>query len=394
MRPSVDRGQGNAACVRAFAACIDKAIARGRTESLVTNLTFFTGSGFSNAWDKSFPLGNDLFCLDGDLLFKASDFGCQVLGHACTRFDTIAFGLLKDIIYKISMELKYPAIRGRYSDANNLGIMLEAIKKEIHKKFIRTAAEAYVEAASDRFAPARPSRNQETILRFFRYLLRRANEAAADVEGLQVNFVSTNYDFVIETICDRILDDPEDSPFLHLYRGITPYRIGSADNPRALRHDRMVWNLIKLNGGFEIFEDERGYVFDYTKKERYPESGQAPIIMLPSREQNYQERYFSAIFPKAVKLLQDSDILVIVGYGMPEEDALLQFLINKFAENEKDFASKRLFYIDTVKNAEKKRKILSCFPYAGAIDDFEEHVSFYQGSFGAWAAAVAKRFPA
>lgn len=35
--------------------------------------------------------------------------------------------------------------------------------------------------------------------------------------------------------------------------------------------------------------------------------------MLPSHEQDYQQKYFQTNFPKAIRLLQESIVLVIVG---------------------------------------------------------------------------------
>lgn len=67
---------------------------------------------------------------------------------------------------------------------------------------------------------------------------------------------------------------------------------------------------------------------------------------MPSKEQNYANLYFSSIFPKAVRLLQESDVLVIVGYSLSEEDALLRFLIRQFAEDLRDAHGKSIFYVD------------------------------------------------
>ena len=64
---------------------------------------------------------------------------------------------------------------------------------------------------------------------------------------------------------------------------------------------------------------------------------------MPSKEQNYIDPYLSSSFPKAVRLLHESDVLVIVGYSLSEEDALLRFLIRQFAEDLRDVHGKSIF---------------------------------------------------
>jgi hypothetical protein len=85
-------------------------------------------------------------------------------------------------------------------------------------------------------------------------------------------------------------------------------------------HDHWLVNrLLKLNGGFEIFADGTGYVLDYGRPLAADVATLPPVLMLPSREQQYTDPYFQAIFPKAVRLMRESTVLVIVGYSLPEE---------------------------------------------------------------------------
>lgn len=78
--------------------------------------------------------------------------------------------------------------------------------------------------------------------------------------------------------------------------------------------------------------------------------------MLPSNEQDYTQKYFKALFPKAIRLLQESKILVVVGYSLPEEDALIRFLIRQFAEDRADGDQKVIFYIDLSSETVQKNK--------------------------------------
>ena len=71
-----------------------------------------------------------------------------------------------------------------------------------------------------------------------------------------------------------------------------------------------------------------------------------PVLMLPSREQDYSDSYFRAVFPKAVRLLRETRVLVLVGYSFPKDDALIGFILRQFAEEPEDGRGKWIFYID------------------------------------------------
>jgi hypothetical protein len=80
--------------------------------------------------------------------------------------------------------------------------------------------------------------------------------------------------------------------------------------------------------------------------------------MLPSREQDYSDPYFRSVFPKAVRLMRESDILVLVGYSLSEDDALIRFILRQFAEDGEDAVGKHVFYID-INAREHQRRLLS-----------------------------------
>lgn len=92
-------------------------------------------------------------------------------------------------------------------------------------------------------------------------------------------------------------------------------RVSGYANPKPTHGHWLVSHLIKLNGGFEILRDGDGYRFEYGYRERAEIREHPPVIMLPSREQDYGDPYFAAIFPKAVRLMRETRVLVIVGYG-------------------------------------------------------------------------------
>src|SRR5699024_8762278 len=151
-------------------------------------------------------------------------------------------------------------------------------------------------------------------------------------EGLRINFITTNYDFLIESILDETLG-ADDTHLAYAYRGFTPKTTNKDKTPKTVHDHRLVKNLIKLNGGFEIFgADDNGFNVDYTKKTTTELNRNAKILILTNKEQDYTGKYFQTIFPKAVRTLQETKILVIVGYSIPEEDALIRLLLRQFAE--------------------------------------------------------------
>jgi hypothetical protein len=108
--------------------------------------------------------------------------------------------------------------------------------------------------------------------------------------------------------------------------------------------------------------------------------------MLPSREQDYADDYFRALFPKAVRLLHESKVLVIVGYSLPEDDALLRFIIRQFCEDEADAPLKYVFYVDLMSEVDQLTRLKTVFPFAGS----ELHTQTFCGSFATWAGQVAR----
>jgi hypothetical protein len=115
--------------------------------------------------------------------------------------------------------------------------------------------------------------------------------------------------------------------------------------------------------------------------------------MLPSREQDYLDPYFKSIFPKVIRLLQESKFLVLIGYSIPEEDSLLKFIIRQFAEDQADSLEKRIFYIDPLDDESKAEKLDSIFSYM-KLRGTEERSFFYQlfrGGFTEWANEVLRQ---
>jgi len=60
--------------------------------------------------------------------------------------------------------------------------------------------------------------------------------------------------------------------------------------------------------------------------------------------------------------MRDTRVLVIVGYSLPEDDALMRFIIRQFAEEPEDGREKVIFYIDRLPQEQKLQRLRSIFP--------------------------------
>ncbi|MBI4773857.1 MAG: SIR2 family protein [Deltaproteobacteria bacterium] len=353
------------------------------------SVTFFLGAGFSKAWDDSYPLADKLFNFpSGDV--RSSFYDITGLLFENNINSDITPDMLKEIVYHLSMELKYSAIRSRYRDENSIRIALDRIRSSIVKNFLESVTPDYVYPNSLMIKlPKDYGGDKGKILRFFRDVAYHEDGSRGYPTGVRINFITTNYDYIVETILDNISGSTNEPNFLYTYRGITPVNICGVDNPSLIHDHYHVCTLIKINGGFEILANNDGsFSLEYRKRDLSEIYRQPPVIMLPSREQDYGHNYFNSIFPKAVRLLQESKVLVIIGYSFPEDDAMLQFLLRQFAEDYRDAKDKYIFYVDKLNNREQLSRITKCFPHIRKAN--KRNVHLYSGDFVDWAESATE----
>lgn len=347
------------------------------------NVTFFVGAGFSKTWDAKSPTGYELFTFPKAFL---QSMAAQIeIDELLTQpgyptLDDAAPATFKELVYNLSMQLKYPGIRTRYMDECSIQFVLNEIKALVLQRFeALTSLNYYAEAQGKFLPPAAPTDNQATIIRFFQWLSEQQEQSRGAARGVHVDFLSTNYDYVLETILDTIGDQ---NAVRNTYRGVTPTTISGQRNTNIVQDHWSINTLIKINGGFELLTDGVNYDFDYRQRSFDAVREKPPEIMMPSKEQNYASPYFSAIFPKAVRLLQESRVLVIVGYSLSEEDALLRFLIRQFAEDLRDVHGKYIFYIDYTSENILTERLQGCFRYMNHMDS--GHIFTDSGGFVDW----------
>ena len=354
--------------------------------SELTNFTFWAGAGFSKSWDPRVPLGKELFQLGTHVIEMVADTAALSRMFGLAFGEVISYARLRQIVYQLDMYDRYPEIRPRYVDEQNIKVLRSALRSSVVERYQTIAELNYFDVELGKFPCREPTVAQTNILRFFRYLFDQIDGSDEQAEGIRTQFVTTNYDFVIETILDNVLG-PEDSLFLYTYRGFTPERMVGNRNLNPVHQHHLVWHLLKINGGFEILPSAEGYRLEYRRRSEEEVLDRPPVLMLPSREQDYRDRYFREVFPKAVRLLRETKVLVLVGYSLPEDDALIRFILRQFAEESEDGFRKAIYYVgpgcDTV-----KRKVVGEV-FAGEHGEAMLSRSFYtfDGTFEEFATA-------
>ena len=354
----------------------------------LTNMTFFIGAGFSKSWDINFPTGEELFNLTrSDYSASFYEF-VNSLGYSD---GILKFNDLKEIFYQVSMQKKYPAIRKRYVDKYNLELLEDDISRMITNKFNRLIPLNYLKNANDKLKlEAESDSDKSQILSFFKWLTDHSTGDHERIpEGLRINYITTNYDFLLESILDTILGE-DDSQLLYTYRGFTPKTINNLPRLTTFNDHWLVQTLIKINGGFDIFKNnDNSFNLNYIENSGKEDTSVAPLLILPNREQDYTGSYFQTIFPKAVRTLQESQILVVVGYSVPDEDALIRLLLRQFAEENVDGLNKIIFYIDLMPIEEQLNRLQSIFPYHSKLGK-KLTIIPYCGYFNQWVRLVNK----
>lgn len=329
------------------------------------NVTFFLGAGFSKSWDSSYPLGNKLFTFENDEWMRGAQYLEQYLvTHGYDQTGGVSHDLFRDIIYQLGMYDKYPELRPRYIDDGNIKKVESDVRALVWRKLNKLTPEIYLSDESHKMEQnGNFSDSQKDIIKLFCRLKSFGDGSGGVSEGVRVNIMTTNYDCIPELILDSCCA-MDDSFMFRTYRGITPWRMSGVDKSVPIHDHWLVDNLIKVNGGVEIFQDSNGFDFNYSKKGLSDVRLNPPQIMLPSNEQDYTQEYFRSIFPKAKRLLQETQVLVVVGYSMPADDALIRFLIRQFAESREDGRRKVLFYVDMSSEVEQVARVHSIFPYS------------------------------
>ena len=355
---------------------------KGDRHPHLRELTFWTGAGFSKAWWKHAPLVEELFEIPSDDLEPIVSAG-PLYGLIGETSGNIGIDEVRDLLFRMDVFERYPDLRSRYFDEWNARGLRNAIARSAVGRMEGTPILERFEGDGSH-PSSNLSQDQQHIVRFFRKLKSHIDGSPGFANGLRYHFVSLNYDFVIESIL-RHTYEIDDSFLIYTYRGFTPLRINGNEFPIRTPDHWLVMSLLKLNGGAEIYDFLDGYEVDYRRNCARDESNFSPTpqIIMPTREQNYNTPYHKAVLPKAVRLMRDTHILVIVGYSLPDDDALMRFVLRQFAETVEDGRDKFIFFIGIEEDRDNFYKLRSLYPWTDGI--CAPRMFFYGGGFSSFA---------
>ncbi|WP_054633097.1 SIR2 family protein [Pantoea stewartii] len=271
----------------------------------------FLGAGFSKAWDKRYPLSDEVFSIsqqEADDNF--SDYNFFSLFETLNlkwaekeASDSDKASVFKKFKFTIDIFKRYPSLLPYHLDKQTLDIIEKEIKRYVKDKFLRLVPKSEHKLKVDK-----PSKGKKDIINFF--------EALTTSRSLDV--ITTNYDIVI----DKVLNSLEEK---HIVRGFPVHSDG-----RMLCPKPGGIGLYKLNGGFEVVSGKEGFEIDYGS---ILDSTVTPNIILPSNEQDYGDKYFKQAFIRASSQLRQADVLIFIGYSFPVEDHIISFLLQSFSDD-------------------------------------------------------------
>ena len=101
----------------------------------LTNFTFFAGAGFSKSWDPRAPVGRELFTVSSDLIETVADVSALSRMFGLENLEAISPSQLRQIIYQNDMYERYPDVRSRYVDEQNLQMFRAALRASIVDRY-------------------------------------------------------------------------------------------------------------------------------------------------------------------------------------------------------------------------------------------------------------------
>ncbi len=289
-------------------------------------VVFFTGAGFSKAWSDSYPAGLALFALPErpdncyNFVGFAEELGViypQTSQYNKNEYEQACYKYFKDVKFHLDIYKRYPSLMPSFLDKTIISALEREIVEFIKKRFSSLVGNQELQPKLP--SPSKRNTKIKNFVNFFNRLLSQDKE---------ISFITTNYDFVLEKL---LYGQSMDA--LSINRGL----INKKDfNERRWSRKRV--SLFKINGGFEIdgCEDNVHINYDFEKC--------ASNIILPSQEQNYDNKYFKSVFIKSAHKLRDANLLVFIGYSLPDEDHTIRFLLKNFIDS--NFSMKEIIVVD------------------------------------------------
>lgn len=372
----------NTNCVEVFRKVIDEFSYHSDkfANKPLPNITFFLGAGFSRAWDSGMPLGKSLFKINTDKI-RDSYFLKNFIRYCnYDEEDNLSYDDVTTLYYRLQLMQKHSFLHGRFWDE----VSLKNVEIELRLHYLKKISEGMNNAFANKKGQFSSLPKNKVIYSFFKKVLNEITAGYKGPDGIRVNFLTTNYDFVIENILDYLYSG--DLPYYsYLYRGFAPSLVNGTSEYILPQDNEFTFPLIKLNGGLEIYWKDGLYSLEYRKPD-YSQK-KIPELVLPCQNQIYDSEYFKMIFPKAARILQESSVLFVVGYSFPKEDFLLRILLKQFADSPRDTRYKKIFYVDFAEQEGEfnlRKKIQDVFP------DFDNNIFVYTSGFKKYAKEFIK----
>ncbi|HIF9512816.1 TPA: SIR2 family protein, partial [Photobacterium damselae] len=370
------------------------------------DLVFFTGAGFSKSWNNDYPLGFDLFSIDDSSknnifnvaksihIHKPSKVDLDIekeniknniissineitplvnkkhvenlssiindidkhkklktyinsesLKRSEYKYKKDCYEYFKEIKFSLDVFKRYPSLMPNHLDKTIIKKLELDIKNFVKDKFKTKVGEDELSLTSKK------NLNMEFI-NFFKEIYE---------ENSNISFISTNYDFIIEKIFYNI----DKNQFINR---------GAIDHNKFTKEEwkKSSLSLYKINGGFDVFyKDDNNYFINYT------DETSSPNIIIPSQDQDYSDKYFKNVFIKSANKLREANILIFIGYSLPEEDNIIRFLLKNFVDSNN--SNKEVIIISqNLDSAEKiKEKVERLYPDLSNKDA----IHIFDGSF-------------
>jgi hypothetical protein len=135
-------------------------------------------------------------------------------------FEGLDLESFRSLVYQLDMQARYPDVRSRYADEQNIRSIRSALAAALVGRFVEVTGMQPFDRDAAKFRITNPTQEQREIVAFFSDLERRDDGSQDVVEGLRMHFISTNYDNVIETILDNTIgeDDSTNRSAVHADR--------------------------------------------------------------------------------------------------------------------------------------------------------------------------------
>ncbi len=338
-------------------------------------LLIFCGAGLAKAWSTKSPLSKDLFSIPTSA-FEGNESVLHLLDYL-NKGETghVDQEAMRDVASFLDLCEHHPFLRGELLDRYSVSRLRASLNRSIKQHYRDIHYINDLKDLDDRLpVKSAKSPHRQPMIALLREMLHDRCEYADASLGLDLCFVTTNYDYAIESWIQESTGDPvlED-----LYRGFTPAHINGRENTQYLIDRPHSLKLLKLNGGFEIIESHEGFAVDYRDHQRNP------VMVLPSSFQDYASAYFQCVFEKAAIAFRQADVVLFAGYSFPSEDLLVRRLTAMVADTAKPQIPKKIFSISRTNRQAIKQSLIATF---GHLSDTMLQVSAYKHDFSKFCA--------